>query len=106
MTLHSRLATFIKELNLELDDDLQGDTSLIKSGLFDSLALLNVALWIEQEIGRPVDPSTFDLSKEWDTIDDILNFVERHRANDGALNEQQARFRWLGQALQWIRNMR
>ena len=79
MSLRQRLVETIKKSNLELNIDLKDDTSLIKSGLFDSLALFNLAAWIEQEIGRHVDLTTFDLPKEWDTIADIINFIEKHR---------------------------
>jgi acyl carrier protein len=81
MSLQNRLFAFIKELDIELNCDLREDTSLIKSGLFDSLALFNLASWIEKEIGAPVNLTAFDLSKEWDTIADILNFIEKQRGN-------------------------
>ncbi|MGH7799580.1 MAG: phosphopantetheine-binding protein [Thermodesulfobacteriota bacterium] len=82
MSLHDRLLAFIKELDVELNYDLKEDTSLVKSGLFDSLALFNLALWVEREIDTQVDLTTFDLSKEWDTIADILNFIEKHRGSN------------------------
>lgn len=79
MSLQDRLITFIKEQNVELNCDLNENTSLIKSGFFDSLALFNLALWIEQEIGAKMDLTAFDLSEEWDTITGILNFIEKNR---------------------------
>lgn len=82
MSLQNRLVAFIRELDVELNCDLREDTSLIKSGLFDSLALFNLSIWIEKEIGARVDLTAFDLSKEWDTIADILNFIEKHRGSD------------------------
>jgi acyl carrier protein len=84
MSLQNRLIAFIRKLDIELDCELREDTSLIKSGLFDSLALFNLAIWIEKEIGAQVDPTTFDISKEWDTAADILNFVEKHRGSKEA----------------------
>lgn len=82
MPLRDRLIAFIRELDVKLNCDLREDTSLIKSGLFDSLAFFNLAIWIEQEIGTQVDLAIFDLSKEWDTIADILNFIEKHRGSN------------------------
>ena len=82
MSLRHRLVEIIKGSNLELNIDLKDDTSLIKSGFFDSLALLNLATWIEQEINKPIDITSFDLSKEWDTVADILKFIEKHRGNN------------------------
>lgn len=82
MSLRHHLVEIIKRSNLELNIDLKDDTSLIKSGFFDSLALFNLATWIEQEIRTPIDLTSFDLSKEWDTIADILKFIEKHRGNN------------------------
>ena len=81
MSLHERLVGFLKELDLELNDELKEDTSLIKSGLLDSLGLFKLATWVEQEIGGQVDLRTFNLIEEWDTITEILNFVERYDNN-------------------------
>lgn len=81
MSLHERLVGFLKELDLELNNELKEDTSLIKSGLLDSLSLFKLAAWVEQEIGGQVDLRTFNLIEEWDTIADILNFVERYGNN-------------------------
>lgn len=53
---------------------------LVSSGLFDSLALFLIVEWIEEETGGPVDPSSFDLVEEWDTVPRILAFVERRLA--------------------------
>jgi acyl carrier protein len=79
MSLCNRLTAFIEGLDVELNGDLKEDTPLIESGLFDSLALVQLAAWIEQEIDRHVDLTAFDLSKEWNTIADILSFIEKHR---------------------------
>lgn len=86
MSLQNRLITFIKEQNVELNCDLNENTSLMKSGLFDSLALFNLAIWIEQEIGARVDLTEFDLSEEWDTISHIVNFIQKQRGNDRGKN--------------------
>jgi len=83
MSVHQKLVTFveakIKDLNKEVGGPLNADTSLIRSGLFDSLALLNLAAWIEKEVGSPMDMTAIDPLKEWDTVDDIVNFIERHK---------------------------
>jgi acyl carrier protein len=79
MSLRDELVTLIQGWDLELPGVLEDDTSLVRSGLFDSLALFNLALWIESKTGAPLDPSGFDLSREWDTISDIEAFVERRR---------------------------
>jgi acyl carrier protein len=77
-TLRHRLIEFIG--TVKPNGALSDDTSLIRSGLFDSLALVQMVEWIERQIRTEVDLTAFDLSKEWDTIPAILRFIERHRA--------------------------
>jgi acyl carrier protein len=57
---------------LSLDDD----TSLIASGLLDSLALFNLILWIEQKTGRNIEPTSVNLVAEWDSITRILQYIQ------------------------------
>jgi acyl carrier protein len=80
-SLRARLLAFIDSLNVPLDGGLNPSTSLIKSGLFDSAAILNLATWIQKEVGPDVDLLQFDLSKEWETVGDIENFIQRQRGN-------------------------
>ena len=86
MSLREQLINVITESDLELDGDLKDDTSLIKSGRFDSMALFNLVLWIEGNIDSKVDFTEIDVAKEWDTIANILDFVEKHR-NHGMTGE-------------------
>jgi len=74
-----RLVLLLEEGNQDSDHELGDDTSLIRSGLLDSLGLFRLALWIEKETGSRLDLASLDPSKEWDTIPDILNFVAKHR---------------------------
>ena len=45
----------------------------------ESITLLNVALWVETKVGWEVEITSFDLAAEWDSVSDILTFVETHR---------------------------
>lgn len=56
------------------------DQALISSGRLDSSALFELSLWIEERIGRPLDPSTFSVARDWDTPARILAFIERVRS--------------------------
>ena len=78
--LREELVTLIRSWDLELGEALRDDTSLIKSGVFDSLALWNLLLWVEEQIGCPVDPTSFDLIEEWDTVADVISFLDRQPA--------------------------
>lgn len=56
----------------------QGE-SLIKSGLLDSLSLLQLAVWIEGEVGVALTLAEIDIANDWDTVDDILRYIETRR---------------------------
>ena len=57
--------------------DLKPDTPLFASGRLDSMALLNLVMWIEERTGRPVEVSGLDPAIEWATVRDILRYVQR-----------------------------
>jgi acyl carrier protein len=78
--LRTRVLALLEATDVNLDGGLNGATPLINSGKLDSQSLFNLALFVEKEIGRPIDVSTFDLAKEWNTIDDIVNFIVGRRA--------------------------
>jgi acyl carrier protein len=69
----------IESWNLTLPRNWDRDTSLVRSGIIDSLALYQLILWIEERVGKPVDPTKFDLADELDTVTSIANFVEKNR---------------------------
>jgi len=78
-SIRDRLIRLLEEGDQDSDGLLGDDTSLIRSGLLDSLGLFNLALWIEKETGSRLDLSSLDPSNEWETIPDILNFIGEHR---------------------------
>jgi acyl carrier protein len=78
-SLRNELRTLLESWGLDLPSDLDDDASLITSGFFDSLALFNLILWVEQKIGRRLDPTSVDLIKEWDSIGSIVAYVRRAR---------------------------
>jgi len=69
----------IESWNLTMPKNWDGDTSLVRSGVIDSLALYQLILWIEEQVGKPVDPTKFDLASELDTVTGITRFVEKNR---------------------------
>jgi acyl carrier protein len=77
--LSEKLIRAIAPADLDGIGELTETTSLIRSGLIDSQGLLNMALFVEREIGHPVDLTTIDLVSEWDTIADVIRFIEARR---------------------------
>ena len=80
MSLRERIVSLLEESGVRIEGGLRNSSSLIQSGFLDSLALLNLALWIQEEVGPQVDLTAFDLAREWDTVEDIEEFIEKHRA--------------------------
>ena len=76
-TPREELRTLLLECQIGSDGALDDETPLISSGLLDSLALFRVALWVEAQIGNPVNPSSFNVAEEWDSIQLILAFIDR-----------------------------
>ena len=73
--LRRELLELLEQGGIGPAEALDGSVSLIRSGRLDSVALFNLSLWVEEKIGRPVDPAAIDLMQAWDTADSILAFV-------------------------------
>jgi acyl carrier protein len=69
----------IKDSEKSNPGKIDDNTMLITSGLLESLHLLELALLVEEEVRVPLDLTTLDFAKEWDTIDRILNFVKNNK---------------------------
>ena len=85
MCLRERLLEFVQQklvdLEREGETELTDETSLLQSGVFDSLAILQLANWIDGEMDSPIDLASVDLLQEWDTVADIVRFIESRRAD-------------------------
>lgn len=79
-TTRERLISFLRQARPDFDD-WQDDTPLVGFGVIDSLTLLQLAVWVESEIGHALDPSAFDLASEWSTVAGVLLFIARERAS-------------------------
>lgn len=74
------LFALLGEVRVTGTGGIRDDESLIRSGLVDSTGLFRLAVWVEEQVGRPLDLTTFDLAASWDTVRGILEFVARERA--------------------------
>lgn len=77
-TLRRELHALLAECAPDLDGEMADDCPLISSGIVESVALLNVAVWVDDRVGGGLDLTGFDLAAEWDTVAGILDFVHRH----------------------------
>jgi acyl carrier protein len=56
--------------------ELNDGTPLLTSGLLDSLALIDLVEWMQQEVGTAIDLDAIENPlTEWNTVRDIVNFV-------------------------------
>ena len=67
----------LEEAEQVVDGPLEDDTSLIESGLLDSVSLLQVADWVDDQMSGQLDLKNTNIAEEWDTIEQILHFIER-----------------------------
>jgi acyl carrier protein len=74
------LLGFLKDKSLLFPEHWNDETRLIHSGILDSIALLELIVWLEERLGQPIDPTRFELAEELDSVSSILRFVERRRA--------------------------
>lgn len=78
MAARDRLLDFLTGLRLEPANPLTDDTALFETGVLDSLALFNLAVWVEAELHGELDLTAFDIQQEWRTPRAIVQFIERH----------------------------
>ncbi len=74
-SLETLIRELIEEAEVEFDGVLEPDTSLIESGLLDSLSLLSIAEWVDDELAGALDLKKTNLREEWDSMGAILDFV-------------------------------
>ena len=78
MALRDDLLRALEASGATLPSDLDDHTSLIRSGILDSTALFELALWVEEHAAPGLDLTAFDIGEEWDTIAKLLAFIARH----------------------------
>jgi acyl carrier protein len=78
--LRDKVSALLDACDVELPDGPRESAPWIDSGKLDSLSLFKLALFVENEVGRTIDVGSFDLAKEWNTIDDIVHFIATQQA--------------------------
>jgi len=79
MGLRDEVLSELPQWGVKGVNDIQDDTSLIVSGLVDSVGLFQMLLWIEEKAGVAIDPASVDWRREWDTVDAILRYIVRRQ---------------------------
>ena len=81
--VQGRLLHFLQEIMPPAAPPPGADTAIFATGLFDSLALVQLVQWVETAVGGPIDPSAFDMREAWATVADLARFIERGGADAG-----------------------
>lgn len=77
MTIRAELLTFINsEVNLDPSVQVGSDTDLLLTGLVDSVGVVEIVGWLEDEVGVDIDPLDIVLAN-FQTVDRMLALVER-----------------------------
>ena len=74
--LRDELLAAIDSWGVTLPPDYADDGPLLTTGLFDSLAIFNLVLWVEAKTGRKLEPSKTNILKEWNSVSAILAYVQ------------------------------
>jgi acyl carrier protein len=78
--LRAQLCAFINDtVSLDPDVPVAPDTDLRLTGLVDSLGVVQIVSWMEQELGIAVEPTDVVL-EHFQTVDAMAGFVEGRRA--------------------------
>jgi acyl carrier protein len=76
---HDELIAAFATWSPSLAQDIARDTPLLTSGRLDSVAVFQLLLWIEERVGHSIDVTTIDMPSRWDTVNDIVAFVDGER---------------------------
>lgn len=72
-----KVRTFVQELLAEYGEsaDISDDTALLSSGILDSLAVLRIVVFLEQEFGLDLADRGFD-QNDFDSVTSIMRLLE------------------------------
>jgi acyl carrier protein len=79
MSLHDELIAAFSAWSPALTQDVAWDTPLLTTGRLDSTAVFQLLLWVEARVGHPIDVTAIDMPSQWNTVNDIIAFIERER---------------------------
>ncbi|MBA3016232.1 MAG: acyl carrier protein [Proteobacteria bacterium] len=77
MPTKEALRNFLKELLVEYGEtsEFTDDASLLISGILDSLAVLRIVVFLEQEFGLDLSDQGFD-QNDFDSVASIMRMIE------------------------------
>ena len=79
MSPHDDLIAAFATWSPSLAENVARDTPLLSSGRLDSMAVFQLLMWIEARVGHAIDVTAIDMPAQWNTVNDIIAFVEKER---------------------------
>lgn len=79
--LTSQLIKYVQEEVCVVELTLQADTDLLLTGAVDSLGVIRITQWLEDETGIDVDPADVTL-ENFQTIDRMVSYAKQRGARD------------------------
>jgi len=76
---HDDLIAAFATWSPSLAENVARDTALLSSGRLDSMAVFQLLMWIEARVGHAIDVTAIDMPAQWNTVNDIIAFVEKER---------------------------
>ena len=78
--MREQLLSFVNsDVSLDQSIEIVGETDLLLTGLVDSVGLIEIVGWLEDEVGIDVDPIDVVLAN-FQTVDNMVALVERTRS--------------------------
>jgi hypothetical protein len=77
------LGRVLEESGVTVGGELDPTRVLITSGMVDSIALFNLANWIEKQIDGHLDLTSVNITVDWDTPERIAAFITSRRSAHG-----------------------
>lgn len=85
MAIDEILKKFISEEKGINIDDISNDTSLLESGMIDSVNMVQILLFIEEQFGIKVEDNEL-IPENFDTINSIFNLI-KGKLPDNSMNK-------------------
>lgn len=74
-----QLIDFIQSAIATADDQIDADTDLLLTGLVDSLGVILIVDWLEEQLDIEIDPGDVTL-ENFRHVEDMLNYLSRRNA--------------------------
>jgi len=74
MQLQDLVSKIADDLAVDATNPIAHDTELLMSGIVDSLGVINLVTWIEDQIGAQIDPGDVVI-ENFETPDAIMRFA-------------------------------